>query len=1648
MIKKYKNRLLYIAVSIIVLAIIGIITSKVIAAFNPSEEQFLKMKADNLIGKDVNGTSLYDLLDNKGNLACFYHREGGVNAENSKIHSVFDIDFDTNKGEMKVYSVMETTAGKTTSKTTYASDRVKNKKGNWVRNGRNIGQLAANAARQKNAYKVWETLKIAIADKAVVNESAIVGGVSAWGGNEAFGGSGNTSIRNLSNPPDDNTVASYQNYRKITKVTVKGKDGKNRQEKETGKEVTINGKSYTIVGPFKVTLGGKDITEVKAGNAKWTPTNKGEIYWKAVADIGNLKDEKNWKTGWLNDFNKKKDKNSIPYYISNKAFYMAIETDKLPDNGKYDITINQDEFKYNKSRIAVTVGSLAQQMGMYCYDSTPTTVKGSVKWSVTRNALKTLVISKKDSKTGNELSGAAFKVYAELDDGTKGWVSGSAEGTKTYGETATEYAAKVNITNLKVGTYYIYETKSPNGYDMVNQKGYHQEANGSKSLTGDWVYLGKRVLRNSDGTVTVAVTNSVSPKINIVKKDSIKKIELSGGKFKLYAVLDDGTKGWLSGAANGSKTYGDNADAYDSNTDIEQLKYGTYHIYETKTPEGYDITKQDGYHKEAEGSSSLSGDWVYLGTQKVDENGSNDGKFTFEALNSKIVSDLEGMVWIDQPATKANASDNVYKENAENQGNDTKKEGITVNLYAKGENNQDILLATTKTDANGEYKFTSKNAPSYTGADKNIYYWDLANAYVEFIYNNKTTYEDEKEETRDKVKEYGYVAVDPFIGSDATINSKAQEYKVTQDALQDDKLTGTEGTLPGRAVTNKDAKITDVNDLLKKNQEVYDAIVKNNNATEKTLKDVPLACYYNKDTYKVSNINLGLKEQFSPDYSVDENLEYIKVKMKGYTYTYKYGDDAVTNSKYVPTVNEQNSAKTFTGKIYPTDIAYNVATNTNELQVYVVYSISVKNLTAMYVDNVYREQRLYLDSLTNTYDTNRFTLCQDANSDKNGADFGLWEGTNGTARYNIEKGVYKNGISNGTYNENNEVVPNEVTSYIQFKLTDKALEKILKGNLSEEELKGAPTIATATAYHEYQRTDNAWVHEDDFNLRSYVGVNGLKTYPKVNDKNNNYYVHKSVSKKRTSAELYLKLSLGEPRKISGTVFEDTKETDEGLGNGKIDDKDTNRAQDVTVELLDSNKDVSSLYKVNSAGGIVYDENGNLPQAQIKTTVGGTYEFEGVVPGVYSVRFTYGDGSQMIIPAKEPEKISIRDYKSTIINTTDAGDIIKNAFEIKAEDLKTDDVIAPKENKKKLIEWYKYLNGTNYSTAVDDLTEIEKTNGYKYSDDGKIYDEDGNEVTNYPTTVYAYTPLTSISIENDTSEEGNVAGKEDDVTISSETYKSEFAGFNLGIIKKPTTTVKLEKKITNVKLTDQAGTTIVSANPTDKSALNITALDKVTGGSKSARMEMDQNLLYGSNLATTYEITLENRSEKDYVEKENSTEYGHYYYYGEKTETAEAKAVIVNEVVDTLDDKYKLDTPETKITGTKYETGNKENGTPIEVSITKKKPDGSTETTNTISMTEWGKLEQGESESVTYTVSSLLSSDDDLSYTNKAQITSITLDKLTTLNSQFEWGNDTTTITLSKPTGADKRPIYWVAATIGLIVIATGIVFLKKKVLKK
>ena len=1643
MIKKYKKRLLYILTSIIAIILIGLATKQVIAKVTlSSEESFLNPKADDLIGSNMN-TSFQDRLQKYGKAACFYHAQDEgkkKNYVNRNISSVYDMDFDKDRGEFRLYSVMKNTSGNGfINKTVYASE------------SKYVGDFAANAARNNNAYIIWTKLKVLIAEKVVVPETNIgVGDANyKWGGNSDVG-SGNEGMKKLSNPADSNTVSMYQYYKRISKQTVTDSEGKEQETKEVGAEITINNKSYTVMGPFKMKFGGKGIASVTAGNATWNSSTKDQIYWNLARNIA--QNGNNWSTsGWSNDFNAKQ---SQIYTLNDQAFYLAVETSKIPDGEKYQVTINQEDFTYYHSRVAVTNGKLSQHMGMYGYDSTPKTIKGSISWDVKR-AFKTLVINKKDAKTNNELNGAAFKIYAELKDGTKGWVSGSVDGAKVYGDTATEYEAKIEIKNLKLGTYYVYETKAPNGYMLCNQKGYMEKANGSDKLSGEWAYVGLKTLGGSESKIQVAITNMSSPQLKIVKKDSIKDIEIDGGKFKLYGTYEDGTNGWVSGPAEGRKTFGSTADEYDSNTNINQLKYGTYYIYETKAPEGYDITKQDGYHQQQEGSGNLTGEWAFLGTIVLNYNEVNDdddGIFAFEATNKKIVSALEGDVWVDEPDTKANKTDNVYNSASK----DYLKSGITVNLYNSANN----LIATTVTDNNGHYTFTQKGnnssndqaSTSGSGvksrnyatneADNNIYYWDLVGAYVEFIYNNKTTYNEDG-----TVKEYGYVAVDPFVGTDAKVNSKAQEYTVTTEKLDDNNLTGTDGANPGRAVTNKDAKIDDIDKLLAKNKEIA-SMIKTNDATADDLKDIPLACYYDDETFKVSNINLGLLEQYDADYSVDENLAYIKVKMKGYTYTYKYGDAPASDSKYVPTVNEQNSAKTFTGKIYPTDIAYNVAEKTDELKVYVVYSIDVKNLETMYVDNIYSEQRLYLDSLVNRYDTNRYELCTNENQEDK-SDFALWKDNgNGTASYDInhEDSVYRNGIEKGKYDENGEFVPAVKTSYIQFKITNSALQKILEKSLSYEDIENAPTVATATGYHEYLRTDNAWVHNDE--VRAFNGAKGTNIYPTYNDAQKKYYVHKTISKDRSSADLYLKLQLGEPRKVSGTVFEDTRTTESeadstNLGNGALDANEENRAQDVIVELLNKDKTtVSKLYKEKD-GKVVYNADGTLPDAKVTTTVGGTYEFEGVVPGCYYIRFTYGDGTQKMMPAGTD--IKSNDYRSTIINTdpNGAGDTIKNAMETDASTLQGIDPTNQTEEQRKLLEWYKYLNNSNYSTATDDLNQRAVVENYEYRDDGKVYDKTtGNEITNYPTLINAYTPMSSISIENDVNTS----------TDAGDAHNPNYDGFNFGIITQPDTQIDVLKQITNIKYTTQTGTTLVSANPTDRSANYVTALDNLTGGSQQVKIELEKDLMYGSSLETTYQIEVENNSVKDYIE-EDSNQYGTYYKYGKVESSARLKTVTVNEIVDELDDKYDFNTEgsgECTTTIEKSSSGSTENGKVKIEKITKTNDDGSTEETNNLSMTGWSSLATQDKETLSYKVSSLLSEKEDPTYQNKAKITKISVEKLSTLKSNFNWNQakSETVITITPPTGKDRRPIYWIAGTIALIVLGAGFVFIKKKVLTK
>lgn len=1044
--------------------------------------------------------------------------------------------------------------------------------------------------------------------------------------------------------------------------------------------------------------------------------------------------------------------------------------------------------------------------------------------------------------------------------------------------------------------------------------------------------------------------------------------------------------------------------------EIKGIVNGTYEIYEVKAPKGYDITKQEGYDPEKQ--------WVNCGKVNIS---TTENKVTYKILNKKIITKLEGFVWIDgQP--KVDKYDYIYKDGSNDKLLDLDKD-IDVELRKV----DGTLLATTKT-VNGRYEFTKTNK----GED--IYYWDLINSYVLFKYDNDT-----------------YIAVDPFTGEELPINSKAQEYQITAPKLNDQTIKDKkDNAYPGEAVTYKSSKtINDYKEILENNKNISSG-----NYSSDTLKTTPLTGYYNEDNYTVEHINLGLMSKEIPTASVKTHLAYSKVNMNGFKYRYNYdevlpGTTGQQVEPIYPTEQEQVSKKYYTfDKVYPSDIIAYQAKNA-DLAVYIVYRIDIFNTTPVEGDpNLYKEEKMYINNLKvtdfagefentegkkrNYFEIDTTQLDNDLDPSEQQKTISAWS-EDGTLTDKAKDSINEDGIEAGKCK----------SVYVQFKMKDDLLDDFINKKVDEI----TPFKTTLNAYHEYLRTDNVW--DEDGSAKQYEGAR-QSTYADRNEQTNKkYFVHRSIDIEETCNNLYLKFNLPEKqRTISGTVFEDTatddsKNNNQNLGNGIYDDKEST-VQSVKVDLVtpkeNNQYETVKLYQLDENGKVAHDENGNIKTGTAVvsgTERAGTYKFDGVIPGYYYVRFKYGNGKQKIIPISGDEiAVQSVEYKSTIIKDDNIKTAMKNGNN---------------------TEWYKYMGSTKYSTAVDDTTqraEIEGNNSYKL----------GKAKTSQ--LINAYTPRTGISIENDK----NLAGVE---------HIEKFDGFNFGIITFPKTEITPVKEITNVKLTNQVGTVMTTGNPADEPQYisDLSRIKSKTGATK-AKAELDPNLIHGTQLETTYKITITNNSEYDYVtvNEDGTIANDNYYKYGETNdqELKAPKGVEVIEVQDYIDKKYNTDnikdisskvrelqedgtlkTQESKnikITKNSPETTNGQTSESTTTENTEQNEDGSTTTTktDTLSVKGWNRLKVGESQTVEYTaVATIASTADDLVYENQARVVSMKLDKLIELNAENDyWKNtDNTMITIVPNTGKDKSNTYWIAGTIALIVLGAGFVILKKKVLK-
>ena len=1012
--------------------------------------------------------------------------------------------------------------------------------------------------------------------------------------------------------------------------------------------------------------------------------------------------------------------------------------------------------------------------------------------------------------------------------------------------------------------------------------------------------------------------NTGSLKINKTDKDTGEKL-VAGFKIKT-------PKGWLRGNTN-SFTYNntfENASTYtvkdnrfndgDGNILLNGIRCFKYQIYEVEPP-----NEPEQYYLEDQEGYDADNNWVDFGEVKVEA----DQVVTKYLTNVNKIS-ISGYVWIDKQRTKENDTNSLWDND------EIRVPEVIVKLIDKSSNK---VIATTKTQGpNGEYFF-----------EKVVSRSKLKDHYIEFDYSSLEQFKDKYKDSTGR--ELTYIKYIPVAfntvenGSKAIVNNMPEHEK---DAV-------------GIATT----------------------YIGTGDETKENSYGLAVCGNYNSETRILENINLGIKKIPETEYGISENLSYVKIGIRGYEYKYTYGEEGNTNSIAAPTVNwNGDSVYAYSRDIYPSDIVYRSEDSTQELNVNVTYRIDVTNKTNHNLEELYKEQGLYITSVINTYDTYRYKLVEDEN-------WKLKDNTEGTAVY-IGK-AYEEGIKPNT----------SATTYITFSVNRKALEDILSNPNGIIEKK--PTNVTSVGHHQYTRKDYSWQNSI------------LKEQ-----------THITLNYQQTAEAPYLKFKLGEDRIVSGKVFEDKVVSTNGekLGDGVYGEGDE-VIPGVKVELLDilveNNNEITDITKLPVSK--VYprkriDQYGNnidkiAINAETYTNKDGNYELNGLVPGKYYLRFTYGNGETKVTDLQGNEinakSINAKDYKSTIVTDKKAKEALKGGTN---------------------LEWYKELESGNASVAIDNLSARKAVN-----EENK-------------TSVMAGTAKLSITIEN----------------IGNNT--NIFGGLNFGIIEQPKQDAEIEKLITNVKLTNSQGNVLYNGNPENvpsQTTVSISDLDNnQNGGSTYVRAEIIEDSIYGSNLELTYEVRIKNNSDINYYNED-------YYKYGEKNPNKEV-TLTPTDVRDYLDKTLEYDADKSDKIRIEEENENqletiKVNGKDIKAQEFKLKGWKALYTNKNKE-----REEEKTKDKVTLVAYRKLSKDDDdMEITSRAEIKEIehTPDPADTETSNEEKleqikvapkevhtnGMVKATLTITPPTGKNTNVniMYAIAGIVSLIALSIGIVIIKKKI---
>ena len=935
--------------------------------------------------------------------------------------------------------------------------------------------------------------------------------------------------------------------------------------------------------------------------------------------------------------------------------------------------------------------------------------------------------------------------------------------------------------------------------------------------------------------------------------------------------------------------------------------------------------------------------------------------------------------------------------------------------------------------------------------------------YIEFTYNGlnyETVSVNVKEENTNKVAEISSNSqnlVDKSI--DGTYLDNRTSFNKSWAVIENNKKIDSDGNVDTLDYNHNNyaSSLSYPGGITGYNEQKYPIIVKDNtnnnifNITARTEtnvdensaskkffgqnKTIEEICKEGKDTIK--NINLGVKERAQPDLALIKNIYSAKVTVNGYEHTYNYEDRFNKNTgenkkidEFNPENNEEKTEtnvrvkfnqkygeKSFTRAIYPSDVK---ETQDKDFSVKVVYKITLKNESGVLYSKI--------NSLVDYFDA-RYTI-----EEKGSIGTGYENGEiKDEINYKLDKSYQDAKYRKLIIDCNTKINPNESNRniYVEYTLTRDSVKDILFDENWDEKtnIEGLENIVEINSYSTYS--------DKDF-TKSYAGIDS--------DSNPGSTIpgNKDTYEDDTDYAPGLILEVANSREITGTVFEDNAvDPTEGgtnrerLGNGKFDDgeKTISGVQVGLYKEADFENGVKLRSGVQPVGTTTYEGDN-----KDSTGKDGTFTIKDFVPGEYRIVYTWGD-----------DKYTVEDYKSTIWTSANKDE---------------------KEKNKKT--WYRVNTNTRYSDAKDNYATRLKIDGGDTSIDKK---DSMDSMTNSMT----FGVELADDIDNKKTETSGI----DKVTFSIE-------NIDFGVIERPRQSIDVTKRAKSMKMTLANGQVIADAKIVEKDGklqleqqvkgvIYTEPSDKNNPKNGQIKAEIDNELIQGSKVEIEYEIKVQNNSEIDYDSEK-------YYCYGEKdVEIVKIKASGVYDYLDntmiandentewetikdynekvskpTVIEEYlhKYQSSSTDASGNteirigyeKFEEQYSEaiGNWRIENIITARKKRLADKTILHNANLE-GEIAPGEFNMASLTASKILTNTDEIELNNDVEITEVTRTAKTgrkvtpKYTSLYDRGE---TVTITTPTGENKNYILITIVAISFFVIlGTGIVFIKKKILK-